>query len=136
MQQTRKIGTIQSFDIVIWEPEVVTGDSANRTTNLIECPDPEEIPINLTKDATRSRITRAVEPRALLIAPERCEAETPPAAAVRSVEPGAGAAEEENVLDWDAWTADPPRRRTGTVRAKLRYAGRPRPAPTDDPPVR
>jgi hypothetical protein len=39
----------------------------------------------------------------------------------------------EDVLDWDAWTSTPPRRRTGTIRAKLQHAGRARPMPADAP---
>ena len=43
------------------------------------------------------------------------------------------AADTEDALDWDAWTSTPPRRRTGTIRAKPQHAGRARPMPADDP---
>src|ERR1700731_1169168 len=45
-------------------------------------------------------------------------------------------ADAEDALDWDAWTSTPPRRRTGTIRAKPQPAGRARPMPADVPPFR
>jgi hypothetical protein len=41
--------------------------------------------------------------------------------------------DEDEILDWDAHVEVPPPRRSGTVRVLLKYAGRGRPLPVDDP---
>lgn len=41
--------------------------------------------------------------------------------------------QDEDVLDWDFSTPAPPPYRSGTVRARLRFAGRSKPIPVEDP---
>jgi len=43
-------------------------------------------------------------------------------------------AEEENILDWDAYIdTPPPPRRSGTIKVRFKYMGRSKPIPIDDP---
>ena len=41
--------------------------------------------------------------------------------------------DEEDILNWDAVVVPPPPRRSGTIRVKLRYKGRSKPIPDEDP---
>jgi hypothetical protein len=48
---------------------------------------------------------------------------------VRPVAP----ADDEEILNWDVVIPTPPPRSAGKIRVELRYAGRGRPLPVDDP---
>ena len=41
--------------------------------------------------------------------------------------------EEEDILNWDVAIATPPPRPSGTIRVKLKYTGRSKPIPVEDP---
>ena len=41
--------------------------------------------------------------------------------------------EEEDILNWDVAIAIPPPRSSGTIRVKLKYTGRSKPIPIEDP---
>lgn len=61
------------------------------------------------------------------------EQEAAGAEAKRAADTASEAADGEDELNWEAWTSVPPRRRTGTIRAKLQHSGRAGPMPADDP---
>ena len=41
--------------------------------------------------------------------------------------------DEEDILNWDAAIVTPPPRQSGTIRVKLKYMGRSKPIPVDNP---
>ena len=41
--------------------------------------------------------------------------------------------DEEDILNWDAAIVTPPPRQSGTIRVKLKYKGRSKPIPAEDP---